>query len=442
MWLVDKIKKMFKKEIKINEKDRGKIVSLVKLKNGVIKLGSDIRVEEDYNAAIVYYNHVCDILVPGIHTFSENTIPKVYMLYYKSVRKDGVSMPDSVRNADLYFVNLNEFDELKFRTTQKTTSKTNGIKSKIKIFGKYTIKVSDTEKFMSFLSKQYAIVQNKKVFSEVTFIANEKINSILAKASFSFETFFLKKEELKAFLLSNLKAEIEGFGFTITDIEILDIEVPKKMLTLKLSLEGNQKLEVEGEPVLKRESVEEDLIEPAATENNINENGDKQTISSNNSVFSENKNETSFETPSQESKLEEDDKIVNIDNLYKEFQKQEENINKNNQTNFQESSSSYVNQPSPDIVLNKQKQEKIRKDFKDFNLHREGYSNLYNTVDDYVISDAPQKNPSLFAESKEKSESEEKEEIEEKPRRLITCACCGAKNYEGEKVCCVCGSTL
>lgn len=441
MWLVDKIKKMFKKEIKLNEKDRGKIVSLVKLKNGIIKLGSDIRVEEDYNAAIVYYNHVCDVLNPGIHTFSENTIPKVYMLYYKSVRKDGVSMPDSVRNADLYFVNLNEFDELKFRTTQKTISKTNGIKSKIKIFGKYTIKVNNTEKFMSFLCKQYAIVQNKKVFSEVTFIANEKINSILAKASFSFETFFLKKEELKAFLLSNLKAEIDGFGFIVTDIEILDIEVPKKMLTLKLSLEGKQKLEVESEPVLKRESVEEDLNNHTTSENTFNENSAQQTISS--SDTPEPKFESNVETQTtQENNVEENDKIVNIDNLYEEFQRQEENINRSNQNRSQDTSNLSVSQSSPEIILNKQKQEKIRKDFKDFNLHREGYSNLYNTVDDYVISDAPQKNPSLFAEPKEKAEDEKKVEKEEKPRRLITCACCGAKNYEGEKVCCVCGSNL
>ena len=400
MKLFDGFKKLFRKEIKLDKESRGKIVSLAKLKGGRLKFGDVLKVEDGYKAVTVYYNNVLDILPAGAYEIKETTVPKLFMLFFRGLKKSGTDkIPEYIKDCELYFVNEQEQPNFKFDIKFKTFSTTNNAKVKCRAVGDFSIKVSDVEKFMIYLCSTYPVVQNSKVLDEINFIVKTKFVLALSGGEYSLEDYFVKGEKICDKAKIDMKADMIDFGFEVSDINFLDIKVPKKFLALKVASLQKKVDIINNKPGESTAKVEtSDGITPTQ----------KQT--------------SERVSPTQDTS--DNEEFVDIDTLYQDFKKteQENEINR---------------EASPPIVEEKP-QKQPETDLKRYSLHREGKSKLYDLVDDYKISDAPQKNPMLFSEPVKKKT----EEVKVVVKKLVTCPCCGAKNYEGDQLCCVCKSKL
>lgn len=423
MGLFDGFKKLFRKEIKLDKADKDKIVSLARLKNGKLQFGSVLRVEENYKAVTVYFNNVLDVFEPGVYEIKETTVPKLFMLFFRGIKKEGVPLPDYIRDCELYFVSEKEYDGLKFELKLKTLSSTNNARVKIKLLMEYVVKVSSVQKFMIYLCNTYPIVQNSKVIEEVSFISKKGIAELLSKPKHTFEEFFLSEDKVKKALLDELRLRTSEFGFEVVDINFLDIKVPKKFLALKIAALQRKVDIINGvDAVEKKEKTESPIIKEAPKREEINLAKKDMGVQGEREQTEEQKTNDDVVVP---------DNIVDIDTLYNDFKKSEGEVKIKEE----------VVQPSPSVLdIEKRKKKAREEEYAKFNLRREGQSRLSDLVDDYEISDAPQKNPMLFEERKE--QKEEKKVDAPKERKLVTCECCGAKNYEGDEFCCVCKSKL
>lgn len=441
MGLFDGFKKLFRQEIKLDKADKGKIVSLAKLKNGKLKFGSVLKVEEDYKAVTVYFNNVLDVLEPGAYEIKETTVPKLFMLFFRGIKKEGIPLPDYIKDCELYFVSEKEHSDFKFEHKFKALSQTNKARIKMRSIIKYSVKVSSVEKFMIYLCNTYPIVQNSKAIEEISFISKKRICDLLSKGGYSFEDYFLREDKIVQDLTQELKLATDEFGFEVTDINFFDLKVPKKYLSLKIAALQKKVDIVNASSEARKASTQSDsqsmsFNQPTSfsqsadipKENNFATNNIIQNESSIKSDSYINKENVSNQNDSDIIK----DDLIDIDELYKDFKKQE------SQKRIEEETNSSP-QPSPQVIEEERRKKQRKEEYAKFNLRREGQSRLSDLIDDYVISDAPQKNPMIFEERKEVSK-----EVKETPkeRKLITCECCGAKNYEGDEYCCVCKSKL
>ena len=103
MGLFAKFKMLFNKSVSLQPYQKNDVVSFVKLKQGMLKIGSEILVGEDYNLVSVYYNKVCDVLGAGEYKADEVSLPRLFRRSKAYFTKSGLFTPKTV-TTDLYYV--------------------------------------------------------------------------------------------------------------------------------------------------------------------------------------------------------------------------------------------------------------------------------------------------------------------------------------------------
>ena len=139
-----------KKPISLPEKNKGDIVYLIPTKNGSVKLGENIQVEQGYNVVVAHDNKVLDIINEvGLIKLEDVTLPRLFKERGNMLTKRGIVAPRKL-SADMYFVKIDGHN-LKFKTHEKVSCKTPNGKMKMRITGNFDFCIKDMRKFMEAL---------------------------------------------------------------------------------------------------------------------------------------------------------------------------------------------------------------------------------------------------------------------------------------------------
>ena len=178
MGLFTKFKMLFNKSISLLPHQKNDVVSFVKLKKNMIKIGSEILVGDDYNLVSVYYNKVCDVLGAGEYKADEVSLPKLFKRSKAYFTKRGLFTPKTV-TTDLYYVCTRPFTHYLFSTKEYIIAMHNDKKIKLKLEGTFTMKIVKAEKLMAALCSDYAIVKNKKAVKDICETISLKVSKLL-----------------------------------------------------------------------------------------------------------------------------------------------------------------------------------------------------------------------------------------------------------------------
>jgi len=436
------LRNLFNKQIAILPTQRNDLVSFVRLKNGMVKLGSDVIVEEDYNLIFVHYNRVCDVLRPGTHKLKDVTIPKLfkYAKVYKTRR--GIFEARSVLT-DAYFVCLKEFSNNPFKTMSRIVSYKDDEKVKIKLEGTFSLKVIDSELFMKTLCNDYAIIRNKKTIKEVCSTVGFEVSNVLNRKNFKFDDYLFNKEKITQELQEKLNKITKTFGVETFNFLITNTIVPKKFVN---NIQLGKTYSEEYKPSSQNEEIVK-LVEDRL-------NGLKKDLDV---VYVNQKGENSLSNDV----LQQEDVLQSSKKLQEEYQ-----------TNFQNQVDKSLN--LKENVENKKIEVSIETEQKEPSILGESKKEDDIVVDDELIDELIDKidkrkkqkrnnriieifkTAGIVEKADEKKNVFNKkcnycgEELEKDSKfcnkcgksteELRICPCCGAKNFPNSTTCCVCKS--
>ena len=398
MGLISKIKSLFAKPISISEKDKACLVSPVRGNFGRIKVGTAIEVPNDYRLVATHYNKVCDTLHEGSYKVDDMDMPRLFNLCRKRlVGKD-------IKNitADLYYINLKEFEKVPFKCKTHVFSKTCHEKVPVKINGVFSFKVSDSVKFMQNMCSEYAVVKNKIALRDLANIFASDLQYLLNKHTFDLPAVIGNEEDIKETLLPLLENLEKSLGIWVNDFDILHVEVPSSCAEEAQQIKALSDIQDELFSQAEIHSQGETNEEPVFVQVGRTEMPFREESAIDNIANSQTRNFGNKTTPIQD--------IDNIKNI-------EKTIEQNNSVQQAPNviSSNNSNSAEADISQQNFVQETDKK-------------NEFSSKEDDV---------NLTKNDIQKKTTKSSEIVE-----LKRCACCGAKNSVEASSCCVCGSKL
>lgn len=485
MSLFTKFKMMFNKTINLLPHQRNDVVSFVRLRKGMVKIGSEAVVEEDYNLVFVYYNKVCDILQPGTYKINEDTIPKLFKFSKSYLTKKGFFIPKTI-TSDVYFVRLKEFNHNMFKTAERITAYNGDEKVKIRLEGTFTFRVCDVDKFMNALCNDYAIIRNKKIMKELCSTVGFESSKALNGKKFTIDDFIYNKEKICQAIEEGVNKHTQTFGVEVCRFFVGNIVAPKKHLNVS-QIESIDKKEFtkQTENVDVAKLVEDRLnnLQKDLSVVYVNEKGENSFENSNhiNSLervdvpSSENISKIDINSLGNQGAVTDDS--TNPYAIKKNQKFGDEPVEPQTQTYFEEptvSTTPDYSQPEPNILSSEpnetgveQKPVKHKKASKNEDLSID--DELVDTLIDKINSRKKQKKNNRIVEiltsagiaepttsstqSSNKTTcshcgAEMQGDAKFCPKcgksvdELKVCACCGAKNFATAESCCVCKSKL
>lgn len=484
MGLFSNFKRLFNKSVTILPHQRNDMVSFVKLKRGMLKIGSEIVVEENYNFIIVHFNKVCDVLRPGTYKVDEVSVPKLYKYSKAFYTKKGLFTPKTIKT-DAYYINQVPFTLNTFKTPERIIAYKDNEKIKIKLEGTFTIKVDDPEKLMKALCNDYAVISNKKAMKEIKNTIGFDVSKILNKKHFTLDDYFTNREKIVEVLNNEIDNYVSNYGLQISNFFINTVILPKKNIVdkpkeevlnqgsnidiVKLVEERLNDLENSFAKVeVEKENKNEESFSQINNENtSINKQGDIRinvssfsgenktpSGSNNNDVFSMPystvPNTQMFNNSNQkEPQLFAEEPSNNNNTSPNEVTKQEQAVNSNN-TQVKESKNTSSKSKKGKEVDN------VVNDVVNFFLKQHDYdsSKSVNEIKtnkpvvgkegaEAVISIANKKTKKCVHCGELISEDAKFcSKCGKSTQELVICPCCGAKNFPTAKTCCVCKSEL
>lgn len=149
---------------------------------GNFRLGSQVVVRESQRAVFYRDGHSLDVFEPGRHTITTMNLPVLSTLL--SLFTGG----DDVFTAEVYFVNMREFTDLKWGTPQPITLRDSDLGLvRLRGFGQYTMQVSDPKLFVDKIvgtqglygTAQIEDYLRGSIVSRITDVLGENMTSIL-----------------------------------------------------------------------------------------------------------------------------------------------------------------------------------------------------------------------------------------------------------------------
>lgn len=186
--------------------------------SGDFRLGSQVIVRESQRSVFYRDGHSLDVFDPGRHTITTMNLPLLTGLL-----KLGTGGQD-IFTAEVYFVNLREFTDLKWGTPQPITLRDSDLGLvRVRGFGQYTMQVADPKLFVDKIVGTQGLYQTAQIedylrgaiVSRLTDVLGENMTSILDLPS--------KFDELTAGMRAKLQADYAAMGLALKQFMLISL---------------------------------------------------------------------------------------------------------------------------------------------------------------------------------------------------------------------------
>lgn len=245
MGLFSLFKNLFKKKITIGNMDSKCLVTLKK-SGKKIKFGSTLQVPDGFIAALVYKNRIADTFNEGNHRLDTNNMPMLNRMQKLSKPNKKGDLKKSFK-ADIYYINLKLFDDGSFESFDGFVLRDKVYKNVIcKLSGQYSYQVFSPVDFMEGMFMRYGILRDGVAKNEISNWVSEISTRYAQKQKPRVEQLYAKDLTIFENLQDKLNKELSDVGLKITNLEITDIKLPKKVYK-KVSIPQDKMQEPEKE---------------------------------------------------------------------------------------------------------------------------------------------------------------------------------------------------
>lgn len=477
MRLFTKFKMLFNKSISIMPHQKNDVVSFVKLKKGMLKIGTELLVADDYKLVSVYYNKVCDVLAPGQYRADEVGLPKLFKRSKAYFTKRGLFTPKTV-TTDLYYVCTRAFTHYLFKTQDYIIAMHNDKKIRLKLHGTFTMKVVNVEKLMAALCSEYAIVRNKRAVRDIISTISLKISKILNQKKYCLQDYLTNKEMISQTLNDEVNLYIQKYGLNADSFFITNVKLPKKLNSEK-SISQKQENEVDNAEIVKiveerLNSLQKDLDMVYVEKTSNTESTAKENVKSQSQETSGNFKNTNNNFEESIFIIDDNTQIKTKKNNHQSFEQKSSSEESNtkwqssNKSSFTEYVFSDQSQPEPIIIEEIKPAEppdpidddSISDDFIDGVIEkiekrkkqkkRDRLAELLSQAD---VTFGQEKTSTLLNSAKHNKKCSTCganintdaifcSKCGNSVEGFKICPCCGAKNFPKASACCVCKSSL
>ena len=222
------IKKIFKKGISTTEADDKNLVTLVK-SGQKIKFGTPLEVKPNFVAVLCYHNKVADVFEEGKYRLETDKMPMLTRMQKLTRTNKKGDLPKYFK-ADIYYVNLNNFENIKFFAPDPIIIKAREYKSfEARLVGTFSYHVKSPVDFLESLFTQYGLVDDELAKKEVENWVAELSTKCIQKNKPKPQMLFERDSKCFEGLADYVDKGLYDCGISVFKIEIDDVKFPKKV---------------------------------------------------------------------------------------------------------------------------------------------------------------------------------------------------------------------
>lgn len=186
--------------------------------SGEFRFGSQLIVRESQAAVFFRDGKALDTFGPGRHTLSTANIPLLVNL---------LSLPfggESPFKAEVYFVNLKQFTDMKWGTAQPIPMRDRDLGMvRLRAFGNYAIQIGDPALFVNSIVGSRQLYETSDIEGYLRGIVISKLTDLLGTINVGFLDLASQFEELSAALKAKVRDDFSALGVTLLGFYIQSI---------------------------------------------------------------------------------------------------------------------------------------------------------------------------------------------------------------------------
>lgn len=191
---------------------------------GEFRLGSQLVVRESQQAVFMRDGKALDVFGPGRHTLSTNNIPLLGGLIGAAFGGD------SPFTAEVYFINMREFTNMKWGSTQPITFRDTDLGMvRLRAFGTYSMRVKDPQLLVNQVVGARGSYTTAQIEDFLRSVIIQEFTDILADVQTSLLDLAKMTNEMSNAARAALTDDFNRYGFELTSFQIQAITPPEEV---------------------------------------------------------------------------------------------------------------------------------------------------------------------------------------------------------------------
>ncbi len=224
MGFFNMFKNQFIEVIEWQAQDANTLVYQFPVNNNEIKMGAELTVRESQVAIFVNEGEIADVFGPGRHILYTQNMPVLTKL------KSWKYGFDSPFKAEVYFINTKQFINQKWGTSNPIMMRDNDFGMiRLRGYGIYSYRVSEPVVFLRELFGTNSSYDTSAVEGHLKKIIVSGLSDLFAESQIPALDLSMHYDELSEKGKEKMLARFAAFGFTITDLLIENLSLPKEV---------------------------------------------------------------------------------------------------------------------------------------------------------------------------------------------------------------------
>ena len=221
MALFDKIRGEFIDIIEWTDSSADTIVYRFGRHDNEIKMGARLTVREAQKAIFVNKGQIADVFEPGMYTLETDNLPILSTLMGW---RHGFHSPFK---AEVYFVNMRRFTDLKWGTKHPITLRDAEFGPvRLRAFGTYVVRVSDPQVLLREIVGTDGHFTTGEITDQLRNLIVSRFADVLAESKIPVLDLAANYEELGQFVTERIKQEFANYGLELTTMLVENISLP------------------------------------------------------------------------------------------------------------------------------------------------------------------------------------------------------------------------
>ena len=221
MALFDKIRGEFIDIIEWTDSSSDTIVYRFGRHDNEIKMGARLTVREAQKAIFVNKGQIADVFEPGMYTLETDNLPILSTLMGW---RHGFHSPFK---AEVYFVNMRRFTDLKWGTKHPITLRDAEFGPvRLRAFGTYVVRVGDPQVLLREIVGTDGHFTTGEITDQLRNLIVSRFADVLAESKIPVLDLAANYEELGQFVTERIKQEFANYGLELTTMLVENISLP------------------------------------------------------------------------------------------------------------------------------------------------------------------------------------------------------------------------